>query len=79
MKKADRIYHIILILGGKASLDEIRNMLCISYNKPKSYLTNRSVASTIKSDNISKINNNKPPRFKTYQDGEERGFISLLK
>lgn len=75
MKKADKIYYIVLLLGGRASLEKVKDILCIAYDKK---LTNASVASTIRSDNLRQKNNGLKPRFKTYQKGESRGYVSLL-
>ncbi len=78
MKKSDIIYDIIKINGGRTHLEKIRKHLSLVYEENPHLISNASVSSTIKSDNLSRANKGLNPRFRTYKMGEQRGYVSII-
>lgn len=78
--RADRIYEIIEVNGGRLTIKQIMSFLN-KYDIEKSLrLKYDAVGATIRADNKTRTMQGKAARFSTFGDGEEeRGFVSINK
>lgn len=78
--RADRIYEIIEVNGGRLTIKQIMDYLNKYEVEKNLRLQYDAVGATIRADNRTRATKGKAQRFSTYSEGEEqRGFVSINK